>query len=251
MDRHHELGFKQFAGPGLRYVAEWRGKWLALVGWQTEVFQCRPRDQWLKWHWAVQFRRLHLCANNTRFLVLPEWQGVPDLASRVLGPLLRIGGNVRGSEQVSRHVVSGGELDQAGVEQGLRAQQRAARTPPRAIEARRVTRLGMSPGGTAGEFETPSETTFQRGCPPSVRQSASDPHRSSLGSLSCSGSRSGSIFSHPPCAKSPNSRTSINRGLMPEERERLRDQHRSGTRSLFNETCACYASRRRMDPWIM
>ena len=89
MDAQHYLGFKQFAGRGLRYVAEWRGKWLALLGWQTGVFQCRPRDQWLGWHKAVQFRRLHLCGNNTRFLVLPAGQGVKNLASRVLGLNLR------------------------------------------------------------------------------------------------------------------------------------------------------------------
>ena len=89
MDEHHYLGFKQFAGRGLRYVAEWQGRWLALVGWQTGVFQCRPRDRWLGWHKAVQFRRLHLCANNTRFLVLPAGQGVQNLASRVLGQNLR------------------------------------------------------------------------------------------------------------------------------------------------------------------
>ena len=89
MAAHHYLGFKQFAGRGLRYVAEWRGEWVALVGWQTGVFQCRPRDEWLGWHRAVQFRRLHLCANNTRFLVLEAGQGVKNLASRVLGLNLR------------------------------------------------------------------------------------------------------------------------------------------------------------------
>ena len=35
MNQHHYLGFKQFAGRGLRYVAEYEGEWLALVGWQT------------------------------------------------------------------------------------------------------------------------------------------------------------------------------------------------------------------------
>ena len=38
MNEHHNLGFKQFAGRGLRYVAEWRGQWVALAGWQTGVF---------------------------------------------------------------------------------------------------------------------------------------------------------------------------------------------------------------------
>ena len=52
MDTHHELGIKQFAGHELRYIVEWRGQWLAVVGW----------------HKTVQFRRLHLCANSARFL---------------------------------------------------------------------------------------------------------------------------------------------------------------------------------------
>ena len=89
MDQHHPLGFKQFAGRGLRYVAIWQGEWLALLGWQTGVFQCRPREQWLGWHKAVQFQRLHLIANNTRFVMLPEGTGVKNLASRLLGLNLR------------------------------------------------------------------------------------------------------------------------------------------------------------------
>ena len=41
------------------------------------------------WHRSVQFRRLHLIGNNTRFLILPEAQGIRNLASRVLGRSLR------------------------------------------------------------------------------------------------------------------------------------------------------------------
>ena len=89
MAEHHYLGFRQFAGRGLRHVAEWRGHWLALVGWQSGAFKCAPRDRWLGWHRSVQFRRLHLIGNNTRFLILPEAAGVPNLASRVLGRSLR------------------------------------------------------------------------------------------------------------------------------------------------------------------
>ena len=89
MDEHHYLGFRQFAGRGLRYVAEWRGQWLGLLGWQTGVFQCAPRDEWLGWHRAVQMRRLHLIANNTRFLILPAGADVPNLGSCVLGANLQ------------------------------------------------------------------------------------------------------------------------------------------------------------------
>ena len=89
MDGHHYLGFRQFAGRGLRHVAVWRGHWLALVGWQSGAFKCAPRDRWLGWHRSVQFRRLHLIGNNTRFLILPEAGGIKNLASRVLGRSLR------------------------------------------------------------------------------------------------------------------------------------------------------------------
>ena len=89
MDRHHYLGFRQFAGRGLRHVALWCGHWLALMGWQSGAFKCAPRDRWLGWHRSVQFRRLHLIGNNTRFLILPEAQGIANLASRVLGRSLR------------------------------------------------------------------------------------------------------------------------------------------------------------------
>ena len=89
MAEHHYLGFRQFAGRGLRHVAVWRGHWLALVGWQSGAFKCAPRDRWLRWHRSVQFRRLHLIANNTRFLILPVARGVPNLASRTLGRSLR------------------------------------------------------------------------------------------------------------------------------------------------------------------
>ena len=89
MDAQHYLGFRQFAGRGLCYVAEWRGRWLALLGWETGVFQCAPRDEWIGWHKAVQMRRLHLCANNTRFLILGAAAGVKKLGSYVLGANLR------------------------------------------------------------------------------------------------------------------------------------------------------------------
>ena len=88
-DEHHCLGFRQFAGRGLRHVAVWDGHWLALLGWQSGAFKCAPRDRWLGWHRSVQFRRLHLIGNNTRFVVLPEASGIANLASRALSRSLR------------------------------------------------------------------------------------------------------------------------------------------------------------------
>ena len=37
------MGFKQFAGRGLRHMAEWRDPWVALVGWQSGVRDLGPR----------------------------------------------------------------------------------------------------------------------------------------------------------------------------------------------------------------
>ena len=34
MDEHHYLGFRQFAGRCVRRVADWRRRWVALLGWQ-------------------------------------------------------------------------------------------------------------------------------------------------------------------------------------------------------------------------
>ena len=49
MAQRHYLGFQQFAGRGLRYVAEYQKCWLALIGWQSGAFKCRPRDRWIGW----------------------------------------------------------------------------------------------------------------------------------------------------------------------------------------------------------
>ena len=89
MDRHHYLGFRQFAARGMRYVATWKGRWLALAGWQGGAFKCGPRDRWIGWRPEQQFKRLDLIANNTRFLVLADPGALPNLASFFLAGMTR------------------------------------------------------------------------------------------------------------------------------------------------------------------
>ena len=89
MDQHHYLGFKRFAGRGLRYVAEWRGRWIALAGWQAAALKCAARDRWIGWRGKKMFKRLHLIANNTRFLVLGERGVFANLASCMMSAMLR------------------------------------------------------------------------------------------------------------------------------------------------------------------
>jgi hypothetical protein len=83
MSVHHYLGFHSLVGESLRYVAEVPERWLALLGWSTAAFKCRPRDAWIGWLPAVQWQRLSLIANNARFLILPGIR-IPNLASKVL-----------------------------------------------------------------------------------------------------------------------------------------------------------------------
>lgn len=88
MRAHHYLGFAGFVGHSLRYLAEVDGQWLALLGWQAAALKCRPRDRWIGWPPVLQYQRLSLIANNSRFLILPDAHR-PNLASRVLALNLR------------------------------------------------------------------------------------------------------------------------------------------------------------------
>ena len=84
MREHHYLGLKALVGRSLRYVAQYEDRWLALLGWASGALKCAPRDAWIGWSGALQWQRLRLIANNSRFLLLPGPR-VKNLASRILG----------------------------------------------------------------------------------------------------------------------------------------------------------------------
>ena len=86
---HHYLGLRSLFGNTLRYVATVEGRWLALLGWQAAALKCAARDAWIGWPRVLHYQRLHLLANNARFLILPDAGHVPNLASRVLALNLR------------------------------------------------------------------------------------------------------------------------------------------------------------------
>jgi hypothetical protein len=88
VDRHHYLGFRSLFGKTLRYVAEADERWLALLGWQAAALKSAARDAWIGWPRVLHYQRLHLLANNARFLILPDAH-LPNLASRVLALNLR------------------------------------------------------------------------------------------------------------------------------------------------------------------
>lgn len=83
MDAHHYLGLRPIVGESLWYVATCNEQWMALLAWAAAALKCGPRDAWIGWTPALKFRRLHLIANNVRFLILPDAHR-PNLASQVL-----------------------------------------------------------------------------------------------------------------------------------------------------------------------
>ena len=84
MREHHYLGLTAMVGRSLRYIAEVEGRWLALLGWASPALKCASRDAWIGWSPTLQWQRLNLIANNSRFLILPGAR-IPNLASRILG----------------------------------------------------------------------------------------------------------------------------------------------------------------------
>jgi hypothetical protein len=72
MRQHHYLGALPKISETLWYVASWGETWVALLGWGAAALKCGPRDAWIGWTPALKFRRLHLIANNVRFLILPK-----------------------------------------------------------------------------------------------------------------------------------------------------------------------------------
>ncbi len=83
MQVHHYLGALAKIGRTLWYVATWKGQWVALLSFSAAAWKCAARDRWIGWDFRHQYDRLHLIANNSRFLILPEHH-YPNLASRVL-----------------------------------------------------------------------------------------------------------------------------------------------------------------------
>ena len=83
MQQHHYLGDLAKIGHTLWYVATYEHEWIALLSFSASALKCAPRDRWIGWDKRHQYGRLKLIANNSRFLILPEWHH-PNLGSKVL-----------------------------------------------------------------------------------------------------------------------------------------------------------------------
>ena len=83
MRQHHYLGDLPKIGHTLWYVATYDQQWVALVSFSGSSLKCAARDTWIGWESRHQYGRLKLIANNSRFLILPDWH-LPNVGSKVL-----------------------------------------------------------------------------------------------------------------------------------------------------------------------
>lgn len=88
MEAHHYLGWGQPVGETLLYVAEAKGKWVALLAFGAAAYALRDRETWIGWSLQQRRARLNFVAQNRRFLILPGVKE-PNLASRILGLVAR------------------------------------------------------------------------------------------------------------------------------------------------------------------
>ena len=89
LESQHYLHSARVGGPSLRYVAEVDGQWVALLVFSGAAPHTKPRECQIGWTPRQRARRLCFVVNNSRFLVLPERQRYPNLASRVLALCLK------------------------------------------------------------------------------------------------------------------------------------------------------------------
>lgn len=89
LETQHYLESSRLGGQSLRYVAQIDDQWVALLTFSAPALHLKARERWIGWSARQRARRLGLLVNNSRFLVLPERQRYPNLASRVLAMTLR------------------------------------------------------------------------------------------------------------------------------------------------------------------
>ena len=89
LEQEHYLGSARVGGQSLRYVAEVEGQWVALLIFSGAAPHTKAREHKIGWTPRQRARRLGWVVNNSRFLVLPERQRYPNLASRVLALALK------------------------------------------------------------------------------------------------------------------------------------------------------------------
>ncbi len=83
MQKYHYLGSLPKIGNTIWYIATCNDEWLGLLSFSAAALKCGARDRWIGWGHRFQYDRLHLVANNSRFLILPNCH-YKNLATKIL-----------------------------------------------------------------------------------------------------------------------------------------------------------------------
>ncbi len=83
MQQYHYFGALQKISNTIWYIATCNDEWLGLISFSAAALKCGARDRWIGWGHRLQDDRLHLVANNSRFLILPNCH-YKNLATKIL-----------------------------------------------------------------------------------------------------------------------------------------------------------------------
>jgi len=83
MQKYHYLGSLPKISNTIWYIATCNDEWLGLLSFSAAALKCGARDRWIGWGHRFQYDRLHLVANNSRFLILPNCH-YKNLATKIL-----------------------------------------------------------------------------------------------------------------------------------------------------------------------
>jgi hypothetical protein len=87
--KFHYMGEGCPAGDTLRMVVMVDDKWVALLLWGSASYRLKHRDEWIGWTDQQRAARQKLVVQNRRFVLLTQPGEHPNLASRILGKVVR------------------------------------------------------------------------------------------------------------------------------------------------------------------
>jgi hypothetical protein len=85
----HYMGEGCPAGDTLRMAVVADGEWIALLLWGSACYRLKHRDEWIGWTDQQRAARQKLIVQNRRFVLLTQPGEHPNLASRILGKVVR------------------------------------------------------------------------------------------------------------------------------------------------------------------
>ena len=85
----HYMGEGHAGGDTMRMVVEVEGEWVALFLWGSAAYCLKDRDTFISWSGPQRAQRQKLIVQNRRFVLLVDRGAHPNLASRILGQMIR------------------------------------------------------------------------------------------------------------------------------------------------------------------